>query len=251
MNASRFRAQFAMELRLTATNAESILLIAGIPILLLVFFGTIDVLPTDSVTESPIDFLVPGVLALAVMSTAFVNLAISTGFDRHYGILKRLGATPLTRLELLAAKTATLIAIETIQFVVIVLVGASLGWRGTGIDVAVSLLVVAAAALLATVAFAGLGFLLAGWFSGMVVLAAANATYIVLLLGSGMIFPLEEFSAPIRTIAKLLPSTALAEISHGALRPDASVPSQAWLVLALWAIVAPVVASRRFQWSPS
>jgi ABC-2 type transport system permease protein len=111
-------------------------------------------------------------------------------------------------------------------------------------------LLAATAAALATVGFAGLGFLLAGAGSGLMVLAAANAIYLVLLLVSGLVFPLEEFASGVRSVVRLLPSTALGEIIHGAMRTTADAPTRAWLVLAVWAVVGPVVASRVFRWSP-
>src|SRR5947209_5599907 len=120
-------AQTKVELALTLRRGESVLLSLGIPIVLLVFFSTVDVLPTG--TRHPIDFLAPGVLALAVMSTAMVGLGIATGFERQYGVLKRLGATPLGRPALLAAKTASILAVEILQAVVLVVVAALLGWR--------------------------------------------------------------------------------------------------------------------------
>ena len=240
-----------MELRLTMSNGESMLLVLGIPILLLVFFGSVDLLPTDQVADEPIDFLVPGVLALSVMSTAFVNLAIATGFDRHYGVLKRLGATPLTRSELLAAKTATLLIVELIQFAAIIGIGFALGWPPETVGPASSILVAAAGAILATIGFAGLALLLAGSLSGLVVLAAANAIYLVLLLMSGLVFPLEEFAEPVRQVVRLLPSTALGEITHGAMRAETGTPALAWFVLAAWAVIGPAAAARWFRWSPA
>jgi 16S rRNA (adenine1518-N6/adenine1519-N6)-dimethyltransferase len=80
---------------------------------LLVFFSLVDVLPIDA--DDPVDFLAPGVLSLAVMSTAMVNLAISTGFERQYLVLKRLGTTPLGRPALLAAKTVAVVVVELVQ----------------------------------------------------------------------------------------------------------------------------------------
>ena len=74
-----------------------------------------------------VDFLAPGVLALAVMSTAFTGLAIATGFERRYGVLKRLGATPLPRAGLLAGKTLAVLVVEVVQVVLIGAVGARAG----------------------------------------------------------------------------------------------------------------------------
>ena len=111
-------AQTRVEMTLTLRRGESLLLVLGIPVLLLVFFSVVDVLPTGD--GEPIDFLAPGILALAVMSTAMVSLGIATGFERSYGVLKRLGATPLGRPRLVAAKTAAVVLIEIVQLVVLV-----------------------------------------------------------------------------------------------------------------------------------
>ena len=118
-------AHLRLELALLARNGESLLLTLGIPVLLLVFFANVDVLPIDG---EPIDFLAPGVLALAILSTAFVNLAIGTGFEREYGVLKRLGATPLGRPRLLAAKTLAILVVEVVQIAVLWALALALGW---------------------------------------------------------------------------------------------------------------------------
>lgn len=234
-------AQTRTELTLTLRNGESVLLTFLIPVLLLVFFSLVDVLPTGA--DDPVDFLFPGVLALAVMSTSMVALAIATGFERQLGVLKRLGATPLTRGQLLGAKTAAMAAIEAAQVAVLTVVAMGLGFRFTGAQVLPAL----AGAALASVAFAGLGLLLAGTLRALTTLAAANGLYLVLLLLSGMVIPLDELPDPVAAVSRLLPSGALAEVVHGALGPGA-VPGRAWLVLVAWAVVTPVVAARLFRW---
>lgn len=247
MNTSRIAAQARFEGRLLMRNGESLLLVLGLPLLLLVFFSSVDVLPTPGVADEPIDFLAPGILALAVMSTAFVNLAIGTGFDREYGVLKRFGVSPMRSGELLAAKLVVILAVEVLQVTLVGLVALGLGWSPTGGGLFVAVL----AALVATVAFAGLALLLAGTMRGLVVLAAANALYVVLLLLSGMIVPLDELPGWLRSASRALPSTALAEIVHGAFGPAApSAPALAWPVLVAWAVVAPIAAARWFRWEP-
>src|SRR5437660_7689397 len=148
-------AQARVELALTLRRGESVLLTLGIPVLLLVFFSTVDILPTGR--RHPVDFLAPGVLALAVMSTAMVGLGIATGFERQYGVLKRLGSTPLGRPSLLAAKTAAVVVLEIIQAVVLIVVALALGWSLGGSPGQAVL-----AVLLATIGFAGIGLLIAG-----------------------------------------------------------------------------------------
>jgi ABC-2 type transport system permease protein len=232
-------AHLRLELTLLARNGESLLLTLGIPVLLLAFFAKVDVLPIDG---EPIDFLAPGVLALAVLSTALVNLAIGTGFEREYGVLKRLGATPLGRPRLLAAKTLAILAVEVVQVVVLWLLALALGWDPSPRAGFV------AAVVLGTVACAGLGLCLAGSLKALVTLAAANGLYLVLLLLSGMVIPLDELPGPARAVARALPSGALAEAVRGTLTDGASVPGRAWLVLAAWAVASPLLAVRLFRW---
>ncbi len=245
MNGSRVTATARLDTAMTLLNCESLLLILGVPLVLLVFFSQVDILPID--TDDPIDFLVPGVLALAVLSTAFTNLAIAVGFDRDYGVLKRLGVTPLRHGELLTAKILVVLGVIAMQTVLIFATGILLGWspQWSGIGLALPALV------LAVVAFAGLGLALAGSFSGLVTLAAANGLYLLLLLFGGMIIPPEELPGPFEALAQLLPTGAFAEILQGSVGSQEAAPLSAWLILASWAIISPLLALKVFSWSPT
>lgn len=237
---ARVLAQTRVELALTLRRGESVLLSLGIPVVLLVFFSTVDVLPTG--TDEPIDFLAPGVLALAVMSTAMVGLGIATGFERQYGVLKRLGSTPLGRPALLTAKTLAILAVELLQVAVLVVLSLALGWRPSA-----SVGTIVPAMLLATAAFSGLGLLMAGRLRGEAVLAAANGLYLVLLLLGGMVIPVAELPRALRAVARALPAAALSDVLHAA-STAAAVPGRAWAVLAAWALAAPLAAAATFRW---
>ena len=234
-------AQTRTEITLTLRRGESLLLILGIPLVLLGFFASVDVLPKGEFPDS-IDFLTPGVLALAVMSTGMVQLAIGTSFERQYGVLKRLGTTPLGRPRLLAAKTISIIAVEAVQIALLIALALALGW-----DPSVRAGVVAAV-VLGTIAFSGLGLLMAGTLRGEVTLAAANGLYLVLLLIGGMVVPLSELPDGLRYVAELLPSGALVQALVGTLSSAHSVPTKAWTVLLIWALIAPLAAARTFRW---
>jgi ABC-2 type transport system permease protein len=234
-------AQTRAELVLTLRRGESLLVSFAIPIGILVFFSKVDAITTDF--EDPVDFLVPGVLALAVMSTAMVSLAIATGYERRYGALKRLGSTPLSRGGLLAAKTANVIAIEIVQAIVIIVTGIALGWELNGGIVLATVFL-----LLGTIAFAGIGLLMAGTLRAEATLATANGVFLVLLFIGGMAYPLEKLPTVLEEIAKVLPAAALSESVRGALTPGVDVPGWSVVVLALWAIGAPLVAARCFRW---
>ena len=234
--------QLRAELRRVAGNGEQLLLTLGIPVLLLVFFSLVDVLPTG--TKDPIDFLAPGILALATMSTAMVSLGIGTGFERSYHVLKRLGATPLGRPRLVAAKIGAVIAVEVVQFAVLIPVAYLLGWNPGSPNWALS----AAAVIVGTVAFAGIGLAMAGRLPGEINLAAQNGLYLVLLLLGGMVIPFGKLPGAIRAVAHALPSGALADVLRDALSDAGTQPSRSWIVLGAWAMATPVLASRLFRW---
>jgi ABC-2 type transport system permease protein len=234
-------AQTRAELVLTLRRGESLLVSFAIPIGILVFFSTVDAITTDF--DEPVDFLVPGVLALAVMSSAMVSLAIATGYERRYGVLKRLGSTPLSRGGLLAAKTINVLVIEVLQAVAIVATGVALGWEATGGIVLAALFL-----LIGTVAFAGIGLLMAGTLRAEATLALANGLFLALLFLGGMAYPLTELPELLEEVAKVLPAAALAESVRGALTPGVDVPAWSVIVLVLWAVAAPLVAARAFRW---
>ncbi len=232
------------ELRLISRQGEVLLLTMAIPILLLVFFSKVDLLPKADGAIEPVDSLAPGILALAIMSSSMVSLAIGTGFERQYGVLKRLGATPLGRPALLISKTAVIVAVEVVQITILSLVALALGWRPNG-----NMGLAIVAMLIATVAFAGIGLLLAGTLSGLMTLATANGLYLLLLLIGGMMFPLDRLPGALETTAQLLPAAALAETLRDTLQSSGATSGQPWLVLIVWAIATPALATRFFRWN--
>jgi ABC-2 type transport system permease protein len=238
------RAQAALELRTLVRNGEQLLLILIIPLLLLVAFGYADLISVGR--GSRIGFIVPGILALAVMSTAFTSQAIATGFERRYGVLKRLGATPLSRSGLIGAKTVTVLAVEVAQVALILAVGALLGWQPHARPAAivwVPLFLVAG-----TAAFSGLALLLAGTLRAEATLAAANLLYLVMLGLGALLFPLSRFPAGARPVLRLLPADALADGLRGLLAGSTGLPVRDLLVLCAWAVALIAVTARVFRW---
>jgi ABC-2 type transport system permease protein len=229
---------------MTLRRGESLLLTLGIPVILLGFFTLIGY-PDRSLTGgvSTITFLTPGVIALAVMSTGMVSLGIATGFERQYGVLKRLGTTPLGRPALLLAKTTAIFVVEILQIIVLWIAGVLMGWQPRG-DIITFLVLV----ILATAGFSGIGLLMAGRLRAEMTLAAANGLYLVLLLLGGMVVPLSKLPGPVRDFARILPAANLADAFHALLGLGNAVPGRAWLVLLAWAILAPAAAALTFRW---
>ncbi|GII32063.1 ABC transporter permease [Planotetraspora mira] len=233
-------AQAGAEARAMLRNGEQLLLTMIIPILLLVGFSQAALI---DVSGSRIGFVTPGILSLAVMSTAFTGQAIATGFERRYGVLKRLGATPLSRTGLLLAKTCAVIAVEIVQVVVIGAVALALGWSPQGDPLWVVLLV-----LLGTAAFSGLGLLMAGTLRAEATLAGANLVYLLLLGLGGVVFPLTKFPDGVRPVLELLPITALTDGMRSVLENGAGFPTGPVIVLACWTVAGLGLAARTFRW---
>ncbi|MGZ4495497.1 MAG: ABC transporter permease [Nocardioides sp.] len=237
-------AQTRMETRLILRNGEQLLLAVVVPLLVLV--GGIEAAKHFNLhlSHSPVDTLTPGVLALAVMSTSFTSLAIATGFERRYGVLKRLGSSPLPRSGLLAGKVGALLVVEAVQAVVIGVAAVLLGWSPTpgAIGVVGALL----SALLGTAAFASLGLFVAGALRAEATLAVANLVYLLLMAGGGVVLPAGSYGGA-SGVLRLLPSGALGSAMRDSLIGGV-VPLVPLLVLTVWSAVGTLLTARTFTW---
>ncbi|MDH6576594.1 ABC transporter permease [Kitasatospora sp. MAP5-34] len=235
-------AQTLFETKMLLRNGEQLLLTVIIPTVLLVLFSAVDVVSVTGPGKR-VDFLAPGLLALAVMSTAFTGQAIATGFERRYGVLKRLGASPLPRWALLTAKTGCVLVTEALQVALLSAIALTLGWSPQGNALAVVALLV-----LGTAAFSGLGLLMAGTLKAEATLAAANLVFILLLLAGGVIVPLAKFPSGVRSVLDLLPISALSDGLRSVLQYGAGMPWSDLGILAAWAVLGLAAAARFFRW---
>ncbi|MFZ4584462.1 MAG: ABC transporter permease [Acidimicrobiia bacterium] len=241
MSARAIAAQSRMELALTLRRGESLVVTLFIPVGVLVLFSKIT--PVKTTSADALDFLVPGVLALAVIATSMVSLGIATGFERRYNVLKRLGATPLSRRGLLIAKSCNVLAIEALQVAVIVVVAVALGWHLTWrIIPAVAVLAVG------SVAFSGLGLLFAGTLRAEATLAIVNLLYLLFIGLGGIAYPLKDLPNAVSAVAEALPAAALAQSVRAVLEPGPGTLGGPLAVLVVWAAVTPFLASRYFRW---
>ena len=235
-------AQTAMELRLSLRRGENLLVTILIPAAVLVFFVSVDLLPDGS--GRPVDFLLPGSIALAVIATGLVSLGIATAYERQYGVLKRLGGSPLTRSNLVIAKIGAVLAVEAFQVALLVVIGVALGWSpGAGTSLALLVLVL----VLGTAVFTGLGLLLAGALRAEVTMAFANGLFLATMLLGGIIVPLDRLPGAVAGVAAWFPGAALAE----GLRIAFGAAGDLWSPLAIltaWSVAAVVLAVRTFRW---
>ena len=240
-------AQSRMEARLMLRNGEQLLLAIVIPVIVLVggVLGA-ERIGIDLEGHRPVDVLTPGVLALAVMSTAFTSVAIATGFERRYGVIKLLGSSPLPRHGLLLGKVLALLNVVALQLVVLVIAGLVLGWEPTLAHPPRSLGALVLAIALGTAAFGALGLFVAGVLRAEATLAVANLVYLLLMAGGGVVLPSDTYGSA-APIIQWLPSAALGDAMRAAL-VEARVDALALAVLAGWALLGSVLTARTFKW---
>ena len=228
-----------IEARLVARNGEQALLALVVPIGLLIGLAVAG--PQLGIEREP---FAASVLALGLWSTSFTSLAIATSFERRYGVLERLAATPLRRVDLIAGKAAAFAALALAQGLVVVIVALATGWSPR--PAFAQTLIAVAAILLAVAAFAALGLVLAGVSSAEVTLAAANLVY---LAGAalGLMVPVALYPVWAQPVLNLLPTTALGET----LRTWASGGTDPLplAVLAFWVVVGLWLARKVFRWT--
>lgn len=231
----RWLAQARFETRTLLTNGEQLLLTVVIPIAVLVAVVAIGL--------SPIEQAVPGVLTLSVLSSAFTALAISTGFERRSGVLKYLGTTPLARSGLLVGKIAATLAILALQWAILLVVAAAMGYRPGSANWPATILL----GLLGTAALGTWGFGLAGLLRAEATLAVANGLFLILMFAGGTVLPADRLPDWLATVVAPLPTAAL----HNGLVATlggAGFPVGSALILLGWSLAGALLAARTFRW---
>lgn len=240
-------AMTATELRLVLRRPENLFATIVIPAVVLVLFSSVAILPTGA--SRAVNFLLPGSIALGIIATSLVSLSITTAYDRSYGVLKRLGGSPLSRAELIVARLLTILVVEAVQ--IGLLVGTAtllLGWSAAP---GASPILMTLAVVAGTATFVGLGLLIAGTLRAETVLALANVLFLLFLVVGGVIVPIDRLPGPMVTIAAALPAAALSDVLRiglgSAATSGADVASPLFL-LAAWAIATTFLAARTFRW---
>lgn len=227
------------EAMLLVRNGEQLLLALVIPIAILVggrFLGPR--LGLELATTAP------SVLGLAVFSSGFTALAVSTGFERRYGVLERLASTPLTRTGLVAGKALAILVVTAGQVLILAGIAAGLGWRPVVTVPAMAVALLAAG--LGLMAYAAWGLVLAGTLRAEVTLALANLVYLVMLAAGAVLIPVASYPASVQPVVALVPTAAVGEVLRAA--ADGRTVLLPLLVLSAWAILGLLTARKVFRW---
>lgn len=231
-------AQAGVEARLAARRGENLLAMVGMPVAVLLFVGIV-------LARGSVGGLLPGTLALAIVASGLVNLGIATAYERGYGVLKRLGGSPLGGSGVVAAKLGVVVGIALAQVGGLTAIAALiLGWRA---GPEASLVAVLVTTLVGAAACAGLGLTIASTLRPEAALVVANVLFLVALGFGGALVPLGDLPAPLAAGARLLPFGALGDAFAAALGTGGSLATPLAIVGA-WAIGSLVVAARTFRW---
>jgi len=239
----RIAAQSRFEAQALLSRSEQVLLALVLPALALVLLSVTDAVDLGTGDARRIDVVAPGVIALAIMATAFTAQAIMTAFDRRAGVLRLLATTPLGPGGLLGGSIGGVLVVQVVQVALLGGLAWGLGWRPEAVGVPAALLAV----VLATATFTALALLLAGTLRAEAVLGLANLLFVLIAAGGAVLLPADRLPGPLAAVAPFLPSGALGEALRTSLGTG-GFPAHDLAVLAVWTVLAALAARRWFRW---
>lgn len=238
----RVGAQTRFETVAVLRNGEQLLLTILLPVVALVALATTSLI---SLPEPRPGAALGSALAMAVASS-FTSQAIAVAFDRRWGVLRMLATTPLGPRGLLAGKFGAVLVVIVVQTVLLGAIAVVLGWRPDGLGLA-QVAGGAALVVLGGAVFVAFALFLGGTLRPEAVLAIANLLFVLIVMGAGLVLPLDMLPAPLAAVMAYLPPGALGEGLRGLLT-DGTVDLVALAVLAGWTVIGALLATRKFRW---
>ncbi len=152
-----------------------------------------------------IDFFVPGIIGLTVLTTGVLGTVGTNTQYRNNGILRKLATTPLGKSEWIISKMLYQTVVILISASLIIIV-AKLVYNVTAVPNVVTLLLL----FVGTICFTGIGMIIARFVKDEdAANAAASAVTFPMLFLAGTFIPLETMPDYLQTVAKFLPLTYL------------------------------------------
>jgi ABC-type multidrug transport system permease subunit len=240
-------------LRFDPTRPESVMARARVDDALQRAAGRADVLTLrEELVTKPgaryIDFLIPGLLGMNIMSGGLWGIGFVIVEMRSRKLLKRLVATPMKRTDFMAAMMASRMVLVIGELALLLF----FAWLVFDLVTQGSLLFVTALSLLGAFTFAGLGLLVACRARKVeTVSGLMNLVMMPMFVASGVFFSSDRFPDAVQPVIKALPLTALNDALRAVILEGADLPSQAGriAVLAAWGLVSFGLALRWFRWT--
>ena len=245
--------QFPYELRTFVRNRQSLFFTFALPIMFLVIFASVfghGQVTIRGVRMSTSVYYVPGIIALAIVSASFGNLASSIIGDREAGIYKRRRATPVPAAVLIAARALVAVALSLGITVVLLAIGYAYG---------ATIPAHAVPALVLDVVVSTLALCCLGYALGSVIRSRDGVMPIVLGITlplyfiSGVFVPSSYVSPWLLKVAAVFPVRHVATALLAVFNPGTTGSSLHWVdlvVIVAWGVFGLFVAVRRFKWLP-
>lgn len=194
-----------------------------------------------------IDFLMPGVIGMAIMQLGLFSVAFSFVTMKREGVLRRLLATPLNPATLLSAQVITRLIVVILQTLILAAIAVFI----FDAEFAGNFFAVLLAAGLGGAVFLALGFAVSGWArTEQQAAPLANIVSLPMMFLSGVFFSRDVLPGILQTATDYLPLTFLVEAIRGMTVQGDSIVTQ-WpnfLGMAIWFVVAFIIANRTFRW---
>jgi ABC-2 type transport system permease protein len=233
-------------------NPQSRFFTVALPIVFLIIF--VSVFGNDTLKNGvkASTYYVPGISALAVIASSFLNLVIAITAQRESGVLKRRRATPVPAWVLIAGRTLTAVVVSLAVMTVVLLIGRF----AYGVKLPTHTLPgVAITAIVGSIAFCCLGYALSTTINSEdAAQPMVQAIMLPLYFISGVFIPNINLPSWLRDAAKAFPVQHLAAGLHQAFEPTTTGSGIAWSdlgVLALWGTAGLAIALFRFTWTPA
>ncbi len=235
-------------------NPASAFFTVVFPLMFLVIFNTVFGQGTIDVKGGSVDtstFYVPAILAFAVISATYTNIAMSVTYARDRGLLKRVRGTPLPSLAYILGRIMQAVGV-TFLLVVIVLFAGIVAY-GVHLDASkipaliVSLIVGAGC-------FCALGLAITGFVPNAdAAPAVINASILPLLFISNVFVPTENAPGWINSFASIFPVRHFADSLFAVFNPfntGSGFEVKSLIVMAAWGLLGIALAARKFSWEP-
>jgi ABC-2 type transport system permease protein len=223
------------------------------PLMFLLLFGSLN--GSQRIEELGniryIQFLAPGMLAFAVISTCYTGLATGVAINRDEGVLKRVRGTPLPPWIYIASRILSSMWFSLVSAVVMVTAGVALFHLeviGRMLPAAVVTLLLGAAC------FCALGMAVAAIIpNGEAAPVVANFTFFPIAFVSDLFFPTAGAPAWVSAVGAIFPVKHFAKALEATFNPLVQGNGFQWGhlgMLVLWMAAGVVVAVRYFRWEP-
>lgn len=215
--------------------------------------GRREALPTQRTEVSEpgsryIDFLIPGILGLNLMSGAMWGVGFNLVDMRIKRLLKRMLATPMRRSDFMASQMTIRLVFMFIEVSFLL----AFGRFALGVPIAGSWIAIFLIGALGALSFGGLGLLLASRATRIEsIMGLMNAVTMPMMIGSGVFFSVDRFPESVQPLIRALPLTALIDALRAVVLEGASLAAQSsrLALLAAWGGLSFVVGLRLFRWN--